>query len=236
MAPVASAACRGRITWWSRAVQGISVAPIADVAAASSHAVAFAANDLAGPPARGGAVACDENPPVLRLAASTAVARDAAIDGIGAWFEADMGGGITMTNGPLDANRIDREQLFYPFARPIDARAGDRVDMTIAIRPRDPIARWSATVVDAAGATRASASHSSFEGMLVGAADLARARPDSHPVLSEWGRARRLVLELCDGMRSLEAIEAAVARRYPALFPDESAVSRFVAESLDAAV
>jgi hypothetical protein len=236
VAPVSSEACRARVSWWSRPVAGVSMAPIHGIAAASSHAVALGSVDLVGPPAGGGSVACDENPPLLRIAASTSAQRDTAIDGIGAWFEADLGGGIMMTNGPLDANRIDREQLFYPLARPLDARSGDRVDITITIRPGDPVARWSVTVVDPSGATRASAAQSSFAGMLVGPGDLARADPSSHPVLSDWGRARQTVLELCDGTRSLHAIEAAVASRYAMLFPDADAVSRFVAESLDAAV
>jgi type I protein arginine methyltransferase len=236
VAPVASAACRARVNWWSRSVEGVSLEPIAGIAAASSHAVALGSADLAAPPARGGTVACDENPALLRIAASTTAARDVSIDGIGAWFEADMGGGITMTNGPLDPERIDREQLLYPLAQPIDVRPRDRVDISITIRPGDPVARWSVAVSDPSGATRASATHSSFAGMLVGPRDLARANPSSHPVLSDWGRARQTVLELCDGTRSLQAIEAAVASRYATLFPDADTVSRFVAESLDALV
>jgi hypothetical protein len=78
--------------------------------------------------------------------------------------------------------------------------------------------------------------HSSFAGLLVSVSDLARADPSAHPVLSEWGRARRCVLELCDGRRSMQAIEQAVATRYPGLFPDHHAASRFVAESIHAAV
>jgi SAM-dependent methyltransferase len=236
VAPVQGAACRSRVSWWARDIEGCSLAPIGDIAAASSHAVALTAADLVSAPVHGGQVPCDENPPLLRIAASTVAGRDASIDGIGAWFEADLGGGITMTNGPLDAERIDREQLLYPLARPVPAMNGDRVDMSITIRPGDPIARWSVTVTTPEGAVRASGAQSSFAGMLVGPADLARANPSSHPVLSDWGRARHLVLDLCDGARSLQEIEALVASRYPMLFPQADAVSRFVAESLDGAV
>ncbi len=236
VAPVESAACRSRVNWWTREVEGFSVAPVAEIAAGSSHAVALTADDLVAPPARGASVRCDENRPLLRIAASTTIERDATIDGIGAWFEADLGGGVIMTNGPAKTDRIDREQLFYPLARPLTATTDDRVDMSITIRPGEPVARWSISIANAAGVVRASASQSSFAGMLVGAADLARANPSSSPVLSEWGRARQFVLGLCDGTRTLQAIEAAVAARYPVLFADAGAVSRFVAESLDAVV
>lgn len=236
VAPVESAACRARVTWWARDVEGFSVAPGADIAAGSFHAVALAATDLVAPPSCGGSVRCDENPPLLRIAAAATAERDAWIDGIGAWFEADLGGGATITNGPLEADRIDREQLFYPFARPVSALAGDRVDMSIAIRPGESICQWSVTVSEPAGAVRATATNSSLAGLLVGMADLARANPSAHPVLSEWGQAHHLVLQLCDGTRSLQAIEEAVALRYPVLFSNAVSVSRFVAESLDAAV
>ena len=236
VAPVESMACRTRVSWWSRDVAGFTLAPVTSIASASSHAVALSAADLVGAPAPGASVPCDQNPPVLRIVATTTMERDAAIDGIGAWFEADLGGGVVMTNGPLDPQRIDREQLFYPLAQPMDARAGDQVNIAITIRPGDPVARWSVEVVGSDGATRASASQSSFAGMLVGPADLARANPASHPVLSDWGRARRTVLELCDGTRSLQAIEEAVAARHTGLFADADAVSRFVAESLDTAI
>jgi type I protein arginine methyltransferase len=236
VAPVASAACRSRVSWWHREIAGISVTPVGEIAAGSSHAVGLAASDLVAPPTPGGSIRCDENPAVLRIAAPTIAERDATIDGIGAWFEAELGGGVTMTNGPLDSLRIDREQLYYPLPRPLATAAGDRVDISIVIRPAEAIARWSVTITDPAGSVRASAAHSSFAGMLVASADLTRAHPSSHPVLSDWGRARQLVLELCDGTRSLQAIEAAVATRYAALFTDPAAVSRFVAEALDAAV
>jgi hypothetical protein len=162
--------------------------------------------------------------------------RDGAIDGIGAWFEADLGGGTTMTNGPLAPDRIDREQLFYPLPQRLPVRAGDEVAIAITIRPSGPIAQWTVTIVDSTGRPRGSATHSSFSGMLVGAADLSRTDPSAHPVLSPWGRARHFVLELCDGTRSLQAIEDTVGSRYPDLFADANAVSRFVAEALHAAV
>lgn len=236
VAPVHGTRCRARVGWWNRDVAGFSVARVEEIAAATSHAIMLGAEDLAAPGARGASLPCDENPPVLRVAASTTALRDAVIDGIGAWFEADLGGGITMTNSPTAADRIDREQLFYPLSQPIPARAGDRVDISLTIRPGEMVSQWSVTVRDGEGASRGSQTNSSFAGLLVGAADLARSHPAAHPVLSEWGRARQLVLQLCDGTRSVQAIEEALALRYPDLFRDHNAASRFVAESLDAAV
>ncbi len=236
VAPVESVACRDRVTWWHREVEGISVRPVAAIAAANSHAVALSASDVIASPSLGTSVSCDENPSVLRIEASGTAQRDGGIDGIGAWFHADLGGGISMTNSPLESDRIDREQLFYPLPERLAVQAGDRVDIAITIRPNVPIAQWSVTIVDSAGAARGSATHSSFAGMLVGPADLSRTKPSTRPVLSRWGSARQFVLELCDGSRSVQTIETSVASRYGDLFADGDAVSRFVAEALDAAV
>ena len=236
VAPVQSRACRARAGWWNRSVAGFSLAAVEEIAGATSHAVNIGPEDLVAPAVSGATLPCDENPPVLRIAASTTATRDAAIDGVGAWFEADLGGGIMMTNSPTARDRIDREQLFYPFPQPVAARPGDRVDISLTIRPGEMVSQWSVTVRDASDTVRDSRTNSSLAGLLVGAADLARSHPAVHPVLSEWGRARQLVLELCDGTRSVQAIEDAVALRFPDLFRDHNAASRFVAESLDAAV
>jgi hypothetical protein len=66
--------------------------------------------------------------------------------------------------------------------------------------------------------------------MLISRDDMRRTRPDFQPALTAAGRARKTVLDLCDGSRSVADIEAEVARRHPSLFDTPGAAAVFVAE------
>ena len=66
--------------------------------------------------------------------------------------------------------------------------------------------------------------------MLLTREAMAATREDAVPVLNRWARARQTVLELCDGRRTLRAIEAATFDRHRELFPSMAAAATFVAE------
>ena len=102
--------------------------------------------------------------------------------------------------------------------------------MTVRVRPADALLRWNVRVETKIGAVKATCSQSTAAGMLIAREDLARTRPDYVPRLTSWGEARRTLLELCDGHRTLGEIESELCRRYPELFPSPAAVSGFVAE------
>ena len=90
--------------------------------------------------------------------------------------------------------------------------------------------RWQVTVSSATGSPKADFAHSTAEGMLLAAEDLERTRPDYVPRLSAWGEARRSLIALCDGHRTVAEIEAEVCRRHPELFASPEAAGAFVAE------
>jgi hypothetical protein len=62
--------------------------------------------------------------------------------------------------------------------------------------------------------------------------DLAKTRPDFVPRLSDWGEARRSVVNLIDGRRSVAEIEQAVLESHSDLFSSLSEASAYVAEVL----
>jgi hypothetical protein len=66
--------------------------------------------------------------------------------------------------------------------------------------------------------------------MLISKANVDRTRPEFKPQLTEAGKARRTVVELCDGTRSVREIEHAVFERHRALFKDHAEAAAFVAE------
>jgi protein arginine N-methyltransferase 1 len=236
VAPVESARGRERVAFWDGDVEGLTLKPVAALASNSAFALDLADDDRLAPATAALSVPCDECPAVIRLSASGVARRGGLLDGIGAWFEAELCDGISMTNAPGAPSRIDRLPMFFPLRTPVAVEAGDRIATSLTIRPRDDVEQWSVTVSGAAGVTKASASHSTFGGLVVGGADLARTHASATPVLSEWGRVRREVLGLCDGSRSRTSIELEIAGRYPALFHDPHVVSRFVADVLDASV
>ena len=67
-------------------------------------------------------------------------------------------------------------------------------------------------------------------GMLFSKEDLEKTDLNSVPRLTEWGVARRTVLQLIDGQRPLKAVELGVLQRHPNLFPALKDAAVFVAE------
>ena len=66
--------------------------------------------------------------------------------------------------------------------------------------------------------------------MLICKEDIQRTQPHFVPKLSPWGEARRSVVNLCDGQRSLAEIEHELYQRHPQLFPSLEKAAEFVAE------
>jgi hypothetical protein len=118
----------------------------------------------------------------------------------------------------------------------VDVEKGDRVRVTMTIRPNDSMVAWAVEVCDREaaagrnGAPKARFTHSTFQGMLLCKEDLDRAQPQFVPSLTPRGEARRSILELCNGSRSLAEIEQEVHRRHPQLFPSSGEAAAFVAE------
>ena len=152
---------------------------------------------------------------------------DARVDGLAGWFRAELSEGVWMTNAPFAADRINRRPAFLPFERPLDVRAGERLTATLRVLPADSILSWDIT-----RETGERFSHSTWKGMLPTREALARTRADAVPRLSDRGVARKTVLDLCDGARTVRDIEAALAARHPDLFPDAQSAAVFTAEVL----
>jgi type I protein arginine methyltransferase len=149
-------------------------------------------------------------------------------DGLCGWFRAELAPGIWMTNAPGDAGRINRRPAFLPFERPLDLAAGERLTVTLRVLPADSILSWD---VERAGG-RDRMRHSTWKALLPTHDAIARTRAGAVPALTEHGLARRSVLELCDGRRTVKEIELALAARHPDLFAEPQSAEVFVAEVL----
>ena len=106
---------------------------------------------------------------------------------------------------------------------------GDRVAVRMRVLPADQIVSWIVTVSSASGRS-APQPHSTLLGMLLTRDDLVRSNPDFVPALTPRGAGRLTTLQLCDGRRTLRAVEDLLYARHPDLFQTRGEAAAFVAE------
>ena len=227
-APVEAAALAEEVEFWSRGFAGVESDPalkwarntgyprlLEPSALLSSEAVTAVTDPLSGPS-------------LIRLQGTSTIERAGVVHGIGGWFDAEMAPGVRLTNAPAAVVRLNRRNVFLPLDAAVPVQRGDRVDMHVRIRPFDKLVSWDVTVHTAGRAIRDR--HSTLHGMLLSREEMHSHTPGSRPRLTRRGEARRSVLELCDGQRTLEAIEREVHARHPDLFAVLGEAQAFVAE------
>jgi len=227
VAPIELPTLRNDLKFWTTPVDGLDLSPAATVAVNSGHPLLLSPETLLGanaPACRIDLETVVDEP--MHFTASLIVDRRGTLDGIGGWFVADLGAGVTMTNAPGDPDRIDRRNVVFPIDPPVDVRPGDNVEVSMRIRPSDLLVHWVVTVRN--GELRSS--HSTLRGMLLTREELRRTSPHFVPSLTPRGDARRTVLALCDGGHTLDCIEREVFGRHRSLFRDYDEAQVFVAE------
>jgi hypothetical protein len=163
--------------------------------------------------------------------ATAAICRSGTMHGLGGWFVAQLAAGISMTNSPLSAERIHRRQIYFPIDRAVQVTEGDQVRIRMTVRPTDSVVNWNVEVLDGSSGVRKDFfRHSTWKGMLFAPEALTLTRPEFRPKLIPRGEARRTVVNLCDGFRSLTEIEDEVFRRHPNVFHTREEAEIFVAE------
>src|SRR5262245_29246378 len=227
VAPIELPTLRNELKFWRTPFTGLDMSPAGNVAVNSGHPLSLSPPALLG----SSAPACvidlvDVVDGPMSFTASLIADRHGVLDGIGGWFVADLGGGVTMTNAPGDADRIDRRNVVFPVDPPVDVCAGDNITVSMRIRPSDLLVHWVVTVRD--GKYRSS--HSTLMGMLLTREALRRTNPHLVPSLTPSGEARKTVLALCDGAHTLDCIEREVFGRHRPLFRDYDEAQVFVAE------
>jgi protein arginine N-methyltransferase 1 len=229
-APIESARLHARVTYWTRRPAGFDFAPAFEVARNSGYPVRLGGRDLLTAPAILTSVdlAAETGVPIV-AGATFRPARAGTVHGIGGWFDARLSPSVTMTNSPLSPSRIDRRQVFFPIADPVAVTPRDTIDLTFRILPADHVYVWDVTVT-AGGSAPIRSRHTTLRGMLLSREDVRLTSPESRPRLNAHGRARLAILELCDGQRTLRAIELDVRNRFPDLFASAADAEAFVAE------
>jgi len=236
VAPVDDRRVSARIEFWNSRPAGFDFGAARSIAVNTGYPAKLNPQQLLGSPhvlssldllnAPSGAITAE---------ATLGIARSGTLHGIGGWFTAVLAPGAVMTNSPLAETPIKRRQVCFPVGTPVKVAEGDRIRVAMQILPHESMVNWKVEVmnVDTSPCARASVTrfaHSTFQGMLISAEDLRRTRPGFRPRLSAAGEARRSVLDLCDGRRSLAEIEHEVHERHAGLFRDRAEAAAFVAE------
>jgi len=235
VAPVESEDLWRQVEFWNESPAGFSFQPARKLAANTGYPTRFQRQHLLAAPAIIASLDTAHCPATIPgVETSMTVKKAGTLYGIGGWFAAQLSPNVTMSNGPLEARPIRRRNVFFPIDRPVAVRKGDRVCVTMTIRPNESMVTWAVEVRDkraaVGGAPKARFTHSTFQGMLLCKEDLDRAQPHFVPSLTLRGEARRSIMELCDGRRSLAEIEQEVHRRHPQLFLSSGEAAAFVAE------
>ena len=230
-APVDLPAAHAAVEFWREPVAGLRV----DAALAWSRNTGYPRDIEPGDLLSDAPVSSCFSPldagPVLRVGGTASITRPGQLHGLACWFAGRMSAAdpsIVLTNAPGASGRIQRRNVFLPLHPPVDVRRGDQVDIDLRIRPRDVLVSWNVSARTADRVTRMR--HSTFGGMLLTREDLKARNPASRPRLTARGLARRTLLELCDGDRSIVEIERELRRRHPDLFTKDGGAEAFVAE------
>lgn len=209
----------GEIGFWEGAVHGLSYGCLRDLAVHQEYTFSIGTEGfLAAPQAafahdlwtvKETSIVCDLAFPVLR---------DGTLHGLGGWFEADLGAGVTLSTAP-DRPETTWRQAFFPVQRPVPLKQGDRIQVRMRGAPRERGFCWS---WEAAGQA-----HSNFRAMELFPEP---SEEEATPGLSDDKRADVFILAQCDGRRSLgEAAERLMAE-FPGRYADRGkALERILA-------
>ena len=237
VAPVQQEDLWRQVEFWNQSPTSFRFQPARKLAVNTGYPVKLQPQHLLASPAVLASLDTAQCPASISgVEASLEVENTGALHGIGGWFSAQLSPHVTMTNGPLGPNPIKRQNVFFPIERPVAVEKGDRVKVTMTIQPYETMVTWTVevsgpqTIGGARNAITARFTHSTFQGMLLCQEDLRKTHPHFIPKLSPRGLARRSILDLSDGQRTLSEIEQEVYRRHPQLFPSLDQAAAFVAE------
>lgn len=228
VAPVEDPDLFGQVGFWAEPCAGFAMTPAMRWARNTGYPRSLSKTALFGNERVSTRCASDASDALVRLRGTVTVTRPGWVHGIGAWFEADLGGGVVLSNSPLAADRLNRRNVFLPLDRAVSVEPGDRVSIHVRIRPAEVIVSWDVEIQTARGVSVER--HSTLDGMLLTREELRVGTPGATPRLTPRGLARRSILELCDGRRTLAEIEREVFRRHPELFGAIGEAQAFVAE------
>ena len=228
LAGIASQDCRRKAEAWSAADMPAEYHWLREYGINSKHTHTYPEAALLTRQADLGAIDLTaENPDHMRYDVDLVATADGALDGFGGWFDCEIVPGVHMTNSPVAAIRIERDQVFLAFEFPLDVMAGDTIKASINLRHDVGTIAWTAQNTR----TGERRKQTTWASQILSEADLAP-RIDRSTQLSRVGQARNLVLSYVDGRRTRNEIEHDILRDHPGLLPSKAEIRSFVKAEL----
>jgi protein arginine N-methyltransferase 1 len=220
-------------SFWDKRRAGLKMSPVSSVAFNTVYPSEKVPSLMLGRPAQFFSFdLTDLAPERFNAEAAIEVSRAGIMHGLAGWFVAELAPGAVMTNSPFSKSRIQRSAAFFPVEKPLALSKGDRLDITISAITTQNLLSWKVKVFNTKGREKARYVNSTLKGMLLMPGELAKTRPDFVPRLSDWGVARRSVVNLADGTRTLAQIEWELLRIHPDLFPSLAEASAYLTDVL----
>ena len=136
LAPVEAPEPWAQVDFWARPIRGLSFAAAHAIARSTGYPRHLQPDELLSEPAALAALDPSCDAAVITGRVEFEVRRSGTLHGIGGWFAAELAPGVLLTNAPGAANRINRRNVFFPLREPVPVHAGDRVSVSMHIRPR----------------------------------------------------------------------------------------------------
>ena len=230
VAPIEAPELFDQVQFWTSRPAGFDFTPARRWAVNTGYPIALQRQHLLAAPAVGASLditSCDAEP--FNIRATFSIERTGTLHGVGGWFSAQLSPSIAMTNSPTAPRRIGRRNAWLPVDEAVAVRPGDEVTVRVHVIPGAVVVTWIVEV--RRGRERiARFHHSTVNGTLFAREDLVRMNPRFMPSLTRRGKARRLVLELCDGSRTLAEVERALFQQHGDLFRSPADAEVFVSE------
>lgn len=161
------------------------------------------------------------NKNVINGAVTYLVKKEGILHGLAGWFNVQLSKNIALSNSPLLPS-THWENIFFPIQRPTPVRKGDLIKVNIIGKPKGINLTWEVTVINKGGPSHPSQkiyfNHSTFKGLPI-SLDTLRDLKDSSkgykPRLSEEGEIELLILNLCNGEKTIQEIAQELKRKYP---------------------
>jgi protein arginine N-methyltransferase 1 len=158
------------------------------------------------------------------------VTRSGTMHGVGAWFDADLGGDVGFSNAPGEPELI-YGHAFFPITAPVVVHAGDIIvcDLRADLVGEEYVWRWSTRVFskESPDQPKASYTQSTFWGEPLAAASLRKRAASFIPRTTAEADVDRLILSMMDGHTPLGDIARTVMATFASRFPTwEDALAR----------
>jgi protein arginine N-methyltransferase 1 len=233
----AARAYAASVRFWSQSHYGVDFSAAWSYATNNLQDVTFPASGFLAPPAALSAIDLTRPlPTTFTWFAEFRLSRSGVIHGIGTWFEYRLSAGVTLsTRPPMTVASPPWQNVLFPFADARRMRRGDRVhlELKLTVQPVRNIWTWNVSGSRPSRGRTVSLfteTHSTFAALPFSPQLLRKLAPEHAPTLHRWGDARRTLLDLCNGRRSIRELEREIQTRYPELFPSGPQAQGFVAE------